>query len=40
MKAVSRPTVAGLAQVIDRLPWVARDQGPPGGAREREEIEL
>ncbi len=34
------PTVAGLAQVIDRLSWVAEARAPTSGGGDREEIEL
>lgn len=35
-----RPTVAGLAEVIDRLSWIANAKVPIRGASDREEIEL
>jgi hypothetical protein len=35
-----RPTVAGLADVIDGLSWLAKGQAPAGVAADREEIEL
>jgi amino acid adenylation domain-containing protein len=35
-----RPTVAGLAEVIDGLCWVTKAKAPTYGAREREVIEL
>jgi hypothetical protein len=35
-----RPTVAGLAEVIDGLSWVAKARAPTHRAREREEIEV
>jgi aryl carrier-like protein len=34
------PTVAGLAEVIDGLSWLAKSKAPSGGAMNREEIEL
>jgi hypothetical protein len=34
------PTIAGLAEVIDRLSWVAGAGAPAGGGGDREEIEL
>jgi aryl carrier-like protein len=35
-----RPTVAGLAEAIDGLAWVAKSKAPTSGAGRREEIEL
>ena len=35
-----RPTVAGLAEVIDGLAWVTKAKAPTHGARKREVIEL
>jgi len=35
-----RPTVAGLAEVIDGLSWVAKAQAPTHEAGAREEIVL
>ena len=35
-----RPTVAGLAEVIDGLSWVAKAKPPTRNASDREEIEL
>ena len=35
-----RPTVAGLAEVIDGLSWVAKTQAPINDATEREEFAL
>jgi amino acid adenylation domain-containing protein/FkbM family methyltransferase len=35
-----QPTVAGLAEVIDRLSWVAKAPTPAGPAGDREEIAL
>lgn len=35
-----RPTIAGLAEVIDGLSWVAKAKAPTHGASDREEIEL
>lgn len=32
------PTVAGLAEVIDRLSWLAKSKAPGGGTASREEI--
>jgi hypothetical protein len=37
---LERPTVAGLAGVVDRLLWVAREQAPSREIGEREEIVL
>jgi len=34
------PTVAGLAEVIDGLSWLAKAKAPTPGASDREEIEL
>ena len=35
-----RPTVAGLAEVIDGLSWLENSKAPAGSAANREEIEL
>jgi amino acid adenylation domain-containing protein len=35
-----RPTIAGLAEVIDQLAWVAKANGPAADAVEREEFAL
>jgi iturin family lipopeptide synthetase A len=35
-----RPTVAGLAEVVDGLVWARASGGPPAGAGQREELTL
>jgi hypothetical protein len=35
-----RPTVAGMAEAIEGLSWVAKAKAPAHGARGREEVEL
>ena len=35
-----RPTIAGLAEVIEQLAWVAKANAPAAGAVEREEFAL
>jgi hypothetical protein len=36
----NRPTLAGLAEVIDKLSWLAKATAPTHSGGNREEIEL